>query len=225
MMNHSNPSVQPSRGPDRGQHFWGRRPVRSGASGARPNAGTYGLGEMPRVGDGLVARLDGPSPSEAEAGLGDREDPPRRRRAEEDAHITTTLPVSAHQTTLTRLPTRPQHRHQTPPCRPPPPPPSPPLPAPSRGACVRVGNIPTDRTRPFLFDKRRGRRGGTIYARPTDSVYIHTNSAATKESGQGVRSFAAAAAAANSPVTLPDLPYGYGELEPVISGGTDGRGA
>lgn len=56
-------------------------------------------------------------------------------------------------------------------------------------------------------------------------MYIHTNSAAAKESGQGVRSFAAAAAAANSPVTLPDLPYGYGELEPVISGGTDGRGA
>lgn len=41
---------------------------------------------MPRVGNGLVARLDGPSPSEAEAGLGDREDPPRRRRAEEDTH-------------------------------------------------------------------------------------------------------------------------------------------
>lgn len=56
-------------------------------------------------------------------------------------------------------------------------------------------------------------------------MYIHTNSAAAKESGQGVRSFAAAAAAANSPVTLPDLPYGYGELEPVISGGTDGRGS
>jgi hypothetical protein len=34
-----------------------------------------------------------------------------------------------------------------------------------------------------------------------------------------VRSFAAAAAASNSPVTLPDLPYGYGELEPVIAGG------
>lgn len=49
----------------------------------------------------------------------------------------------------------------------------------------------------------------------------HTNSAAAKESGQGVRTFAAAAAAANSPVQLPDLPYGYGELEPVISGGKE----
>ncbi len=45
------------------------------------------------------------------------------------------------------------------------------------------------------------------------------DSAAAKESGQGVRTFAAAAAAANSPVTLPDLPYGYGELEPTIAGG------
>lgn len=58
----------------------------------------------------------------------------------------------------------------------------------------------------------------------TASTHVHThthiiNSAAAKESGQGVRTFAAAAAAANSPVQLPDLPYGYGELEPVISGG------
>lgn len=34
-----------------------------------------------------------------------------------------------------------------------------------------------------------------------------------------MRTFAAAAAAANAPVKLPDLPYGYGELEPVIAGG------
>lgn len=56
---------------------------------------------------------------------------------------------------------------------------------------------------------------------PPHTLPHHTNSAAAKESGQGVRTFAAAAAAANSPVQLPDLPYGYGELEPVISGGKE----
>lgn len=33
------------------------------------------------------------------------------------------------------------------------------------------------------------------------------------------RAYAAAAAAAPTEAKLPDLPYGYGELEPVIAGG------